>query len=233
MAMDKINIRRIFLNTLIASVTLSAVIGIGVILFGDFGNTEIRVLMTTLTVTVTSILGLACGAHLEAGRGRVLPIVGIVLSLVAALMSFFVIWDVLDDSEIFIKTFVSVTLLAAACSHLALLLLARLDRRFVWSRWASFISIGLLSAVLLFIIWFQDRVSDETVARILGVLSILVASLTVMTPVFHKLSNTEPNIEAIDAEISKLRMRIEELEEQKAAAGRSNAESMSGPDQVA
>src|SRR5215204_5898654 len=219
--MDSINIKRIFLYTLIASVVLSAVIGIGVVLFGDFGQTEVRVLMTTLTVTITSILGLACGAYFETGRGRLLPSAGIALSLAAALMSFLIIWDVLDDSETFIKSFVSVTLLAAACSHLSLLLLARLDRRFVWSRTASFICVGLLTAVLIFITWLQEPVSDETTARILGVLSILVASLTVMTPVFHKLSNAETNVDAIDEEIGRLRRKIEELEAQKAEIERS------------
>ncbi len=213
--MDSINIRRIFLYSLIASVVLSAVIGIGVVLFGDFGQTEIRVLMTTLTVTMTSILGLACGAYFETGRGRVLPLAGIIFSLAAAVMSFLIIWDVLDDSETFIKSFVSVTLLAAASSHLSLLLLARLDRRFAWSRVASFICVGLLTAVLLFITWLQDPVSDETTARILGVLSILVASLTVMTPVFHKLSNAETNVDAIDEEIERLKERIAMLEDQR------------------
>jgi len=219
--MDSINIRRIFLYTLIASVVLSAVIGIGVVLFGDFGQTEIRVLMTTLTVTMTSILGLACGAYFETGRSRMLPTAGIIFSLAAAVMSFLIIWDVLDDSETFIKSFVSVTVLAAACSHLSLLLLARLDRRFAWSRSASFTCVGLLTAVLLFITWLREPVSDETTARILGVLSILVASLTVMTPVFHKLSNTETNVDAIDDELAKLRTRIEELEMQKAEIERS------------
>jgi hypothetical protein len=51
------NLRRLFLYLLIASIGLSAVIGIGVILFGNFGEIEIRILFTTLTVTVTSIFG--------------------------------------------------------------------------------------------------------------------------------------------------------------------------------
>jgi len=56
------NIRKVFLYLLIASVAVSALIGIAVIIMGDFGEFEIRVLLTMLTITVTSILGLACGA---------------------------------------------------------------------------------------------------------------------------------------------------------------------------
>jgi hypothetical protein len=213
--MNGINIRRAFLYTLIASVALSALIGIGVILFGDFGEFEVRVLMTTLTVTVTSILGLACGAYLETNRGRLLPLMGIGLSIASALMLFLVIWDVLDDSEIFVKSVVTTSLLAASCSHLSLLSLARLDQRFAWSRIAAFICISLLAVILLYILWFEPESSGDLVSRIIGVLSILTAAVTVMTPVFHKLSSGGNEIGEIDAEIAKLKARIEELEAQR------------------
>lgn len=210
--MNGINLRRLFLYLLIASVALSALFGIGVILFGDFGSFEVRVLMSSLTITAASILGLACGAYLEQRGNRVLPLAGIVFSIASAVMAFFIIWDVLDDSEPFIKTFLSSLLLAAACSHLSLLLLARLDKRFAWARIAAFVFVGLLAALLLYIIWVQPPESNDIVARILGVLGILVASITVITPVFHKLSNVDVGVEKIDEEITKLRSRIAELE---------------------
>ena len=210
------NLKRIFLYTLIGSVAVSALIGIGVILFGNFGEFEVRVLMTTLTVTVTSILGLACGAYIETGRGRTLPIVGIFLSIVSAIMLFFVIWDILDDSEVFIKSVVTTSLLAAACSHLSLLSIARLDKRFAWSRIAAFICVGLLSAILLFILWFEPESTSDVISRVIGVLSILIAAVTVITPVFHKLSASGLAVADLDAEIEQLRSRITELEAKKA-----------------
>ena len=87
------NLKRIFLYLLIASVAASALIGIVVILLGNFGDHETKVLLTAGTVTMTSILGLACGAYLESGRGRVVPITGIVLALAAAVMWTLIIWD--------------------------------------------------------------------------------------------------------------------------------------------
>jgi hypothetical protein len=210
--MNGINLRRVFLYLLIASVALGALFGIGVILFGDFGSFEVRVLMSSLTITAASILGLACGAYLEQHGNRILPLAGIALSIAAAVMAFFIIWDVLDDSEPFIKTFLSSLLLAAACSHLSLLMLAKLDARFAWARIAAFVFVGMLAALLLYIIWVQPPESNDVVARTLGVLGILVASITVITPVFHKLSNVDAGVEAIDAEIAKLRSRIAELE---------------------
>ncbi len=210
--MDDINLRRVFLYLLIASVALSALFGIGVILLGDFGSFEVRVLMTTLTVTAASILGLACGACLEAGRGRILPIAGITLSVLSAFLVMFVIWDLLDDSEVFVKSVVTVSALAVASSHLSLLSIARLDKRFAWSWLAAFACVWLLTAILLYILWFEPQSDSDLVSRIIGVLSTLIAALTVITPVFHKLSSGEKDAAAIDREIEKLRARIEELE---------------------
>lgn len=210
------NLKKIFLYILIASVAVSALFGIGVILFGDFGSFEVRVLMTTLTITAASVLGLACGACLEAARGRSLPIVGITLSLVSALMLFLVIWDVLDDSEVFVKSVMTTSLIAVSCSHLSLLSIARLDKRFAWSWLAAFVCIWLLAAILLYIMWFEPDSSSDLVSRIIGILSILIAAVTVVTPVFHRLSSGEPEVDAIEAEIARLRSRIEELETKKA-----------------
>ena len=208
--MGGINIKRVFLYTLIGSVALSAVIGIGVILFGDFGQVEVRVLMTTLVITITSILGLACGAYLETGRGKYLPIAGIAFSIAAAVMSFLIIWDALDDSENFIKSFLSGTMLAAACSHLSLLSIARLDRRFSWTRITAVACVVLLCALLLYILWFEPEGDSNVIYRILGVLGILLASVTVVTPVLHKLSS--PAVPA--TELDELDRKIAELREQ-------------------
>ena len=210
------NLRRIFLIGLIASVATSAVIGIGVLLFGNFGLIEVRILMTTLVITIVSVLGLACGAYIEVRGGKYVPMIGIALSVIAGLMSFFIIWDVLDDDETFIKSFLTTTLLATACSHLSLLSLAALDRRFSWTRIAAVVCIVLLCAILLFILWFEPTGDSDLIYRILGVLGILLASITVVTPVLHKLSYPDDATAKIDAEIESLRARIAELEKARA-----------------
>jgi len=216
------NLRRLFLYLLIGSIGLSALIGIGVLLFGNFGSVEVRVLFTTLTVTVTSIFGLACGAYLETGRGRYLPITGIALSIVAALMCFLIIWDVLDDNEVFIKSFLTATMIAAACSHLSLLSLARLDKKFSWTRIAAVACVVLLCAILLYILWFEPEGDSDLIYRILGVLGILVASITVVTPILHKLSSKDGESEKIDTEIEQLKAQIAELEKRRSEIPKTN-----------
>ena len=210
------NLRRLFLYLLIASIGLSALIGIGVILFGDFGEIEIRVLMTTLTVTATSIFGLACGAYLESGRGKILPLAGIIFSIVASLMCFLIIWNAFDDLPPFIKSFVTATILAAGCSHLSLLSLARLDRRFALTRIVAIVCVITVSAILIYLTWLEPVGDSDLVYRVLGVLGILLASITVVTPVLHKLSSAETNVEALDREIASVKERLHELEAKRA-----------------
>ena len=203
--------KKLFLYLLITSVSISALVGIGVILFGNFGQTEQKILATTLTITVTSMLGLACGAYLETELGKTLPIAGIIFSILAAALWMVIIWYQGEPNEPFMKAVVTVTILAVACSHLSLLSLARFDRRFAWARPAAHTLVWVLAGFLVFLLWFVPEDPPEVYGRIAGVLSILVASITVVTPVFHKLSASE-TADEIDAEIARLKARIIALE---------------------
>jgi hypothetical protein len=214
--MESLNLKKIFLYLLIGSVAVSALLGIGVILFGNFGDTEAKILLTTLTVTITSILGLACGAFYETGRGRGLPVAGILLAVAAAVLWIIFTWGHFESERFFIKVAFTATLLAAGCSHISLLSIARLEQRFRWSLYAAHFAVWTLTAILLYIIWMEPSSDSDFVTRLIGVLSIVIAAMTIITPVFHWLSQHTPPAEEIDAEIARLRARIEELEKQRA-----------------
>jgi len=220
----RIDIRRIFLISLIASVVTSAVIGIGVLLLGNFGLIEVRVLMTTMVITIVSVLGLACGVYFGIAGGKLLAFAGIGLSILSGLMSAFITWAILDDDELFIKCFLTATLLATACSHLSLLSLARLDKRFSWTRISAVVCVILLCAILLYILWLEPTGDSDLIYRVLGVLGILLASITVVTPVLHKLSSDRSDVEKIDAEIETLKKRIEDLEKRRARIAEASLE---------
>jgi hypothetical protein len=57
--------------------------------------------------------------------------------------------------------------------------------------------------------------------RVIGVLGVVDAALTVMIPIFHRLSqadfpeNRESSVAKIDAEIERLKQRITELEQER------------------
>jgi hypothetical protein len=139
-------------------------------------------------------------------------------------MCFLIIWDVLDDSELFIKSFLTGVLLAASCSHLSLLSLARLDSRFAWIRVAAVVCVSLLVLIFLYILWFEPEGDSDLIYRILGVLGILLASITVVTPILHKLSSAGTDVEKIDAEIVELEARLSLLRTQRADAADEHAD---------
>jgi hypothetical protein len=214
--MENLNLKKLFLYSLIASVSLSALIGIIVILFGSFGEFETKVLATTFTIACTSMLGLACGAYLEKKRGKLLPTFGIVFSVISSVMCLILIWTSFDlDNDLFSKILASAILSAVACSHLSLVSIAELDKKFQWSKIILSVCVWSLVSILLYIIWFQPDSSSDFIIRVIAVLSIIITALTIVTPVLYKLSSGLAQAEEIDAEINRLKNRIAELEQRK------------------
>jgi hypothetical protein len=179
------NPKRIALWFLIASVVLSALMGIIAIVVGTFGRTEAQIVLTTLTISAASICALACGALWESGRAKLLPVIGIALAIFdAALFIVGIWWE--SQSEGYWKFSGSVGLIAVATAHVCLLALAKLAPRFVWARIAAYVAAYFLAFLFVYLIYVTPK--GDAGIRVIGVTSIVVAALTILTPVFHRLS---------------------------------------------
>lgn len=202
--------------------------GIWAILSGEFGDLQARVLGTTLTVVGTSILGLACGAFFESPRSRenaalyAVPIAGLILTVSAAAITLWLIWGFkVSNEEAIYKTLFVFTMFAFSLAQLSLLSLARLAGRFRWARVTTYAVVLVLASIVSVIVVFEPESSDETVLRLIGVLAVVDAALTVMIPIFHRLSRTEfanaemPSAAGIEVEIDNLKAQIARLERQK------------------
>jgi len=212
-----VTLKRLFLYLFVGSIGTSGLIGILILLLASFGEFEVRVLLTALTVTVTSILGLACGAVLEKGRLQLIPITGIFLAVASAGMWMLVIWIEGNRGDTFVRMLLSITMVSAACAHISMLSLAKLDARFRWLIIAAHATIWPMAIVVVLLIWKSAWMESEVSGRVVGIISILVGAVTVMTPIFHWLSSTESTAAAIDAQIAKLQGRIEELQQIRSA----------------
>jgi hypothetical protein len=227
--LENINFKRTFLYLLVASISLSALIGFWAILSGDFGEFQARVLGTTLTIVGTSVLGLSCGAYLESPRSKntplsAFPLIGIILAILAALTAVYLIWfDTrgYPQTEAMFKFFGVTTIFAFSLAHLSLLSLARLVKKFQWAMTVAYVSILALASILSIILIFEPHSEDFFVLRGIGILAVTDAAITVMIPVFHRLSRAdfidekEISAEKIDVEIAQLKRKIAELELQK------------------
>ena len=188
------NPKRTALWFLIASVAVSAVIGIIAIVIGAFGKTEARILLTTLAVSAASICALACGALWESGRVKLLPMIGIALAIFAAILIIAGIWWE-TSGDAYWKFTASAGLIAVATAHACLLALAKLAPRFVWSQIVAYTAAYLLAFLFIYLIYAELR--SDTFIRVVGVTSTVLAAVSILTPVFHRLSRgdlTEPKL---------------------------------------
>lgn len=223
--------KKTFLWALIVSVGLSACLGIVAILSGELGWIQLRILLTTMTIAASSICGLACGAYWSTGRGRVLPQLGTALTLLAGALIVAGLWLRIGSAEYW-KAAASVSVYSVACAHLALLSMARLAQGFRWSLMAAHAAILGVASLIVLMILLEPR--EEGMFRLLGVAAILDGAISIMIPIFHRLSkkvvagevsglarvpvpaeSAQPEGDqrsALDQEIATLKARLAELE---------------------
>jgi hypothetical protein len=220
-SLKKLPLKKVFLQLLIASIAVSALLGILAILIGNFGEFETRVLLTTLTISAASLCGLCCGAAIEIRGQKVLPLAGIFTAIVAAILVIVGIWTE-PSSEAFWKFTATAAIFAVALSHLSLLTLARLSAKYAWAMPAAYGLVFAVAFLLTGMLWGEW--SGDLTARLIGVAGILDGAITILIPIFHRLSQDDrqtpggPNLEELDREIAQLENRLQDLRARKEAA---------------
>jgi len=220
------SLRQLFLWMHIVAVACSAFAGVGQILVGY--NNDFRVLFTAVTIALASVCALGCGSALEGKRATIIPVAGLVLTLLGTLMLLYLIWlerPLQLSMQWYYCWMTIVCINAVACSHISLLSIARLSQRFRWASFLGLISILTVASLLsgLFISPNLQEFSPEFwrgFFRIMAVAAIFDAAMSVLIPIFHLLSHremkaldsgVEPRLEAIDTEISQLESRLAKL----------------------
>lgn len=178
-------IRRLSLQTFIGFLSLTALVAIVSVLSGDFGETQLKILGTTLTISAASICSMSCAAFIEKRRAREAGLAGIFLSVAAGILVIVGIWPEIPSDEYW-KMTASVSVLAAAFAHGFLLALPRLTPGQSWIQPVTWCSIGLLSILSIVAVWGEIR--SEGYYRFLAVVAILVGLETLVIPLLWKLS---------------------------------------------
>jgi hypothetical protein len=173
------------LYALIASVAVSGLLGVVAILGGG-GDPQWRILATTSTISAASLCSLSCAALWERKKKQVLPASGIALTLLGAILVIGAVWAN-AQSEPYMKLTICVVTFAVATSHLSLLSLASLSGGFRWGLTSAYIADYVLAS---FITWLVvvGRPPSDFEGRTAGILSIAVASISILIPIFHRLS---------------------------------------------
>jgi hypothetical protein len=218
---DRSNLKRLFLYLLIGSVIIGAILGIVIVLRGEWGWFESRVVLTTVVIASASLCGLAADLSRTPRGLNLLPKTGLLLTLVASGLILVGIWSEITEAA-FWKTVFCLSTFAIATVHVCLLSIAHLAHRF---RWVFYIAVqviyGLAALLSVLVIW---EIGEPGVYRLAAAVAIVDAALSLVIPLLHRISRSERksgdlgtpieqrNLAAIDDEITRLRERIAELE---------------------
>jgi len=169
--------------TFFVSIVVNAALGIYAVVTPEFGNTQSKILATSLFVTGTILVALACEPAWERELLGPVPYAGALLGASAFAMSIAGMWAEIDN-DVYGKSMGTLFVAAAACTAASVLVLARLARR---HRWVLATTLGLLGvgATMFGVLpWLGDDPS-ETYVRAMGVVFIVLAAFAVTVPVLH------------------------------------------------
>jgi MFS family permease len=175
--------RLLLLGAVAALMSASALLAIGILLFGDFGETEGRILATTALVAAYSLLALPAAVLRDQGRLAPLAATVAVLALLGASLSIAATWAPAPPDALG-KAMGTVTAWLVASVQVAALAAWRAERRgsalrrlFALSSLVAFVLAAMLSAI----VWAE--IDSEGIGRVFGALAVLDVLLVALQPV--------------------------------------------------
>jgi hypothetical protein len=175
-------VRRIGLGVFFASVVLNAALGIYAVLAPSFGDTQGKILATSLCITGAALLALACEPAWERSLLGPVPYVGAALGALGFGLVIAGLWT--EPSELFGRLTGSVLTMAVACAAASLIALVQLAPRHRWVLDATLALLALGAALVATLPWLGDEPSGWYL-RGMGVVLITLAALAVSVPVLH------------------------------------------------
>ncbi|MHB9063338.1 MAG: hypothetical protein ACYC4B_06070 [Pirellulaceae bacterium] len=184
------SMKRAFLQAIIATLVVTALVGIYVFLFGTFGKTEAKILATTATICYFSTTSLACSATFEKKRHPALSLPGLALGVLGLVFFIPSIWAEWLEVEAAGKAMGVIGALSFSFAQACLLSLAPLQPRHAWVFHAAVALILALAAIISGIIIFEPQDEDLTV-RVVGVVAILDGCFSLCVPILHRLGGKQ------------------------------------------
>ncbi len=186
------NFKKTFLVAMIASLSISALIGIFIILFGSFSVSQ-KVLHTTFYLAGFSLTGLCCLVLYKKGKYAVFPLLGIAISVLGFLISLLGTWEfvvfglqLLAEVTYWGKSMLTLIILAFSSAQACLLLL--IDPAKPSVKYSLFTTLSFIGIVALIFSLLNFEVVDdsEKALRVLWVFIVLDVLGTIVTPILNK-----------------------------------------------
>jgi hypothetical protein len=190
--------RQIVLLAVAGLLSVSGVIAIGILLFGDFGETEGRVLATTGLLAAYGLLALPAAMLVDRGCLPALVVVVLALAVTGASLAVSAIWTG-GPSDAHGKAVGTVTAFLLASVQFSALVLRRPGRDRTLIRWlfgmSSVLAVGI-AAMFSLMLWAEF--DSERYGRVLGALVVLDLVAVALQPT---LSRARPTSTAIPLQL--------------------------------
>ena len=180
--------RRLLLIAALASLTAAALLAIALLLFGDFGSTEGRILGTTLAVSLYSLLAMPGSILIERRVVVALGWATIALSAVSFVLAVAALWELLGD-ELGWKLTGSATAWAAAGTQISALTSRRSsdDAEAVRAAYVAACALAVVLAAMVTFAIAAELEDAETFFRVLAALAVLNVFLLGLQPILRRL----------------------------------------------
>lgn len=188
-------VRRIWLPAFLVSVGINTLLGIGAILSTDFGETQAKVLGSSLCITGAVLLGLACEPARVRRRISPVPLIGMISAGVGFALLLVGIWAE-PGSESFWKFMGTVFAAAVVASYMSLMSLIRLPS----THPLFLVTMGLavvLALLTVAAIWVEP---EDDFWRLYGVVAVLVGAATIVTPVVSRVTRPRADTSSSQSE---------------------------------
>ena len=184
--MENLNYKKYFLTTLVVALSISALIGIIIFLFSDFGEIEIQLLLTTLSIGGYSLTGLCSSIIYNREDLKAFSIYGMLISIVGFITTILGIWEILDFGNLW-KIIAIFIILSVGTAHASLIMLIKTNIEKV--KLLMTVTISFISVICLMLIYSTINEFSETefYYRMLGVIGILIVLGTIVTPILNKM----------------------------------------------
>jgi hypothetical protein len=168
---------------IVASLSASALLAIGILLFGQFGETEGRVLGTTGLIACYGLLALPAGLLFERERRLPLAVTTLALAATGFVLALAAVWST-DPPEALGKSIATVTAFAVAATQTSALIARRRahDRPVVGRLFRASVALAVILAALVTAAAWAE-VDREGYFRILAALAVLDVLVVVLQPV--------------------------------------------------
>jgi hypothetical protein len=207
----KARLTRYFLFGAIASLTISAIIGI-IALLGFRGDAVGQTLVSTASISFYCILALACAATLDRQLGKLggyISIGGLLVCLPSCLLTLSTIWFwewiydyLIDDDDVIFRIIVMAIVWPSYYAHMSLLFLpGSLRGRIIWVRRTAITASSLLAGTLTIWIWFYLDDGEDLIFRVFGILAIVGAAASVLLPILLRLAKVKKIDEIVSTPI--------------------------------